>query len=109
VDIYIIDTVSAVLSAVNRTHPNDVRRRASKLTIPSLKGVPALLELLAMVCPGKTSTAMVSSAYRECMPRIDSMFASGTHVAGIAASKTYGVAKKSNIIAVKVNRSPVYP
>lgn len=31
----------------------------------------------------------------------------GTHVAGIAASKSFGVAKKSNIVAVKVNTSTV--
>jgi len=39
--------------------------------------------------------------FGEGVPGVD-RHGHGTHVAGIAASKTYGVSKKSNIIAVKV-------
>ena len=49
--------------------------------------------------------AMVGSASPALNPAL--MRSLGTHVAGIAASKSFGVAKKSNIVAVKVNTSTV--
>ena len=48
---------------------------------------------------------MVGSASHALNPH--SLRFSGTHVAGIAASKSFGVAKKSNIVAVKVGTSTV--